>query len=184
MNIDIIVRDVMNPEFVGVSESDTIGDAGALMLAEGVETVVVLRGPEPVGGLTCRGMLSVVLDGHDPDDTLVGDVMSDAPPTVSIDARLSEAQNRLVGYDGNSLLVVDDDGPTGTLSGRDVLSVTTGGTPEENPSIDRAPDETPSDLGDRTEGGVTQSICESCGGLTSELVSSNGQLVCPDCVEV
>ncbi|ELZ41387.1 XRE family transcriptional regulator, partial [Halorubrum tebenquichense DSM 14210] len=33
-------------------------------------------------------------------------------------------------------------------------------------------------------GSSTQGVCENCGGLVPDLVTANGQAVCPNCREV
>ncbi|MDZ5812510.1 CBS domain-containing protein, partial [Halorubrum sp. AD140] len=34
------------------------------------------------------------------------------------------------------------------------------------------------------DGSPTQGVCESCGSLVPDLVTANGQVVCPECREV
>ena len=40
MDTSVMVRDVMSREFVGVSESDTVADAAALLVDEGADFVL------------------------------------------------------------------------------------------------------------------------------------------------
>ncbi|WP_195155705.1 CBS domain-containing protein, partial [Halorubrum sp. AJ67] len=54
MRTDTTVRDVMHREFLGVSESDSLSDAAALLVEEETNCVVVVRGGDPVGRLESR----------------------------------------------------------------------------------------------------------------------------------
>ena len=63
MEPDATVREVMNREYLGVSESDTVGETASMMLDDGAEVVVVVRGSEPVGIMTERDALAAVVEG-------------------------------------------------------------------------------------------------------------------------
>ncbi len=187
------VRDVMHRAFLGVSESDTLGDAAELMLEEGADCLVVVRGGEPVGCLSPRDALGAILDGADPAATTVDEVMAPPAPTVSADSRVPAAEERLVA-EGSSRLVVTRDGEAvGVLTERDVLAA---GTTHPAARGERTAEGGAADMGAAEAAAVeaesvdvatteaTQSICEVCGTLTAELSPSNGQMVCPDCQEV
>ena len=81
MRNGITVRDVMNREFVGVSESDTLDDAAELMQTEPAEAVLVLRGADPIASLSSATALAALLDG-DPHDQPVGELMAPPVPTT------------------------------------------------------------------------------------------------------
>ncbi|MFC7195331.1 CBS domain-containing protein [Halosimplex aquaticum] len=57
MERDVSVQEVMDREFVGVSESDGLRETAELMLAEEADSAVVLHGSEPVGVVTERDAL-------------------------------------------------------------------------------------------------------------------------------
>ncbi|MEF8780055.1 MAG: CBS domain-containing protein [Haloferacaceae archaeon] len=169
MRDEATVRDVMHREFLGVSESDTLGDAAELLIDENVDYLVVLRGHEPVGYLSARHVLAAVLsDGGLEED--VATVMRPPVPTVSAAERLADVEERLLQEDAGRLVVTDEGEAVGVITERDVLAATT--TVRE-----------PAGLHDETEPdpAVGQSICEVCGSLSPELTAVNGQLVCPDC---
>ena len=182
MRNGITVRDVMNREFVGLSESDTLAEAAELMRTESTEAVVVLRGSEPIGSLSTLTAMSALLDGTG--ETPLTEVMEPPMPTVEPTASLADGSQQLVSGGHSQLLVVDGEEPVGVVTDRDVLaaheSVETagagaGGQPAE-----------PLAAGERsTEAasveGSTQSICEVCGSLAPELSDLNGQQVCADC---
>lgn len=182
------VRDLMHREFLGVSESDDLADAAELMLSEGADCLVVLRGSEAVGCLTPRNVLTAVLGENGLEQRTVGDVMEPPVPTVEADERLAVAEERLVTEGTGRLIVTVDEEAVGVVTERDVLAA--------NP-VRRAPErEIQREAGAEREaateaqevgdsaGVVTQSICEECGALTADLDRSNGKLLCQDCLEV
>ena len=85
----------MHREFLGASESDPLEDAAALLVEEGTDCLVVLRGGEAVGRLAARDALAAVLEG-DVDDATVGSVMQPPLPTVAPDYSLRAVEERLV----------------------------------------------------------------------------------------
>lgn len=175
----------MHREFVGVSESDSLRDAAALLCEEEADAAIVLRGQEPVGMLSARDALSVFLNGAGSEAT-VSEAMSDAGPTVEADESLSAAELELVSGDGR-MVVLDSGEPVGLVTDRDLLAATSTGAPEApeaeaNPEVEA--DLTAADESTIDDAEMTRSICEVCGSLSYELVSRNGQLVCPDCESV
>jgi len=185
MRNGITVRDVMNREFVGVSESDRLVEAAELMTTEPTEAVVVVRGSEPIGSLSAKTALAAMLDG-DPGDRTVGEVMEPPVPAISPDAALADGTQRLVSRGARQLLVVDeDDEIVGLLTERDVLTARE--TVDTTAVGNRSGGNETADIGesiDNTDAESEESIqgiCEGCGALTPELSTVNGQLVCPAC---
>jgi len=183
MRNGITVRDVMNREFVGVSESDRLDKAAELMTTEPAEAVVVLRGSEPIGSVSTATALAAMLEG-DPHDQSVGDVMEPPVPTVGPDSALSDAAQQLIGRSTTHLLVVDDDEVVGLLTEHDVLAATE--TVEASAVANPATAGETGEMAESIESGAAteqsvQGICEGCGSLTPELSTVNGQLVCPAC---
>lgn len=174
----IALRDVMSHEFVGVSESDALVDAVELMRTEDTTSAVVLRGNDPVGVVTTETVLDLVVDGEDPSDIAVADVMQDTPESLSLDAAVGDAAD-LMGRTGSPrVLVSDAEGVHGIVEARDVAPVIesrSGATavPVEPRSSELSSDETDT-FGE-------QGVCEVCGNLTQELTSVNGELRCPEC---
>lgn len=176
MNDALTVRDVLPQEFVGVSESDPVLETVALLLEEDAESAVVLRGSEPVGVLTERDVLQLLVDGQDPETIPVGEVMTPAPETIDRDATVQEATERISAADCRRLLVRHEGEVVGVLSEHDLLPATTL-TERVEPPLPTA-----GDGGSETYS--TQSICEACGALTRDLVDVRGQLLCGDCRDV
>jgi CBS domain-containing protein len=175
----IALRDVMSHEFVGVSESDPLVDAVELMRTEETNSAVVLHGSDPAGVVTTESVLDLVVDGQDPSDVVVGDVMEDTPASLSLDASVGDAAD-LMGRTGSPrVLVSDEEGVHGVVEARDVAPIieSRGGgasaVPVEPRDSDLASDETDT-FGE-------QGVCEVCGNLTQELTAVNGELRCPEC---
>jgi CBS domain-containing protein len=202
MNADVTVRDVMAHEFVGVSEGDDVRSTASLMLSEGVDCVVALRGQEPVGLLSEREVLRVVSAGEDPSEATVGSVMRDRGRSVEPDAGLDAALDIMTTED-TSRLLVDDGELHGLLTGHDLLSAAALERFEDSPVYDEVarnvsvrataraaatdPEgatatfdpEKPADVEMSDQG-----ICQECGALARDLVGVDGQVLCAYCRDV
>nr|WP_266077760.1 CBS domain-containing protein [Haladaptatus caseinilyticus] len=176
---------MMTREYVGVSESDSVLGAVQLMQSEGVGSVVVLRGREPVGIMTESDVLDLIADERDPAETTVADVMTSPVVSMRADRSLADAAGMMAQQGIRRIVVTRDDELVGVLTERDVISASA--SPSSISSA-REPD-MDDELGRtmKTNGGdaeyTGQSICEVCGKLTRELTNVNGQLVCTDCRE-
>jgi CBS domain-containing protein len=191
MNADVTVREVMDREYLGVSEPDDLVETVELLLREGVDTAVVLRGSEPVGVLTCRDVMALLVEGPDPHEASVGDGMTAHVPTVDPKLGLEEAANIMSTQDVRRLVVTRDaaEEPDGIITehdvfavrargpGRDLQAAETSGTVAAGPGSSLAADVEHEGTGDFED----QGICEACGTLTGDLASFNGQLLCADC---
>jgi len=178
-----MVRDVMNREFVGVSESDSLAEAAELMRAEAAAAVVVLRGAEPIGTLSPAEAMAAMLD-DDPESTTVGAVMAPPVPTANPSTPLSVAAQQLVSQGVSHLLVVDEGAAVGLVTDREVLAAT-GTTPDGEETATAPVAESSAELAAEPEPAAAdesvQSICEVCGALAPALSTVNGQAVCSDC---
>lgn len=184
MESHITVRDVLLPEFVGASESDTVPASARLLLEEQSNHLVVLRGSDPVGLVSIRGLLQQYVDG-DAADTTLGDVMTDEYETISPDVSVSAAADRFVGA-SRPLLVVDDGELIGLLTERDLLTA-----PHSEPSDDTVlVNEESNRTGEKMnttnidDATADQGICEACGAFTRTLTVNDGRTLCSDCQDV
>ncbi|WP_458205136.1 CBS domain-containing protein [Haladaptatus sp. NG-SE-30] len=186
MDAEVTVRDMMTREYVGVSESDTVLGAVQLMRSEGVGSVVVLRGSDPVGIMTESDVLDLVAAEGDPSDTPVSEVMTSPVVSMNADRSLADAAGTMARQDIRRIVITRDGELAGMLTERDVISASA--SPSSIvPSRERELDETELEGTLETNGGDAeysgQSICEVCGTLTRSLENVNGQLVCVDCRE-
>ncbi|WP_254768351.1 CBS domain-containing protein [Salinilacihabitans rarus] len=194
MESELSVRDVLTPEYVGVSESDTVLGAVRLMRKERSGCALVVRGSEPVGIVTEWDVLGLVADEAVPAETTVGEVMSKPVLTVDVDRSLSDAASTMARENIRHLVVEDVDAGevVGVLTQRDVIAAagSFAGTtsragsataPVGGPEGDDVGDEALPNGGDEFS---TQGVCEACGSLADSLREVNGQLVCPECRSV
>lgn len=188
MNSDVTVREIMDREYLGVTESDSLVETVELLLAEDKEAAVVLHGSEHVGVVTERDVLELMVEGPDPAEATVGDAMRDHVPTVQPDETVSTAVDRLSTEPARRLVVSDGDEPIGIVTEEDLLAGQNypsdqPQTPEESEVMTTAPEAgtTTGTSPSETEGFEDQGICEVCGTLSRDLASFNGQLLCGEC---
>jgi CBS domain-containing protein len=107
-----------------VSPTSTVIDAVRLMNDRRVGAVAVTESNKLTGIFTERDlMIRVVLEGKDPSDTPVKDVMTERPVAVNKNVSMGEALSMMSEHHFRHLPVVDeDDTVMGLLSVRDVLS--------------------------------------------------------------
>jgi CBS domain-containing protein len=194
MNENVTVREVMEREFVGVSESDGVLETAELLLHEEADLAVVLHGSEPVGVVTDRDVLAHLVDGGDPAAATVEDVMTTSVPTVSAEESLPEARDRMSSWSTSWLVVSEGGEPDGVVTEHDILATSALGTEATatNPPTDEAmagqiaaTSATGTESQRTTEDSFDeQGICEKCGSLARDLAAFNGQLLCADCRDI
>lgn len=167
----VSVRNVMNQEYVGVSESDPLRGVAELLDESSDTAAVVLRGSEPIGVITGTDIVSVVAETASSRDLTANDVMSEYA-AIQVDESLDAVVEQL--REHAVLLVLDNSSVVGTIEHSDLVPVAAllGETtePEHQTTAREATDFEP------------QGICERCGSLTQTLRELHGQIVCPDCV--
>jgi CBS domain-containing protein len=191
MNGNVTVGQVMRRDYVGASEGDALAETAALMLEEGVETVVVLRGTEPIGMVTQRDVLETAVGRGDLASVTVADVMQNSPPTVGPGESLAAAIDRMSGTDSRHLLVTEGGELAGVITEHDVVTASTLDPGVESERTAVSEQTTVEAVTATAEAGTTgdeeysnQGICELCGSLSRDLSTFNGQLVCSDCKNV
>lgn len=174
----MLVRDIMVSPPVTAAPDLSILDAARLMRERDIGSLIVGDAMRPVGIVTERDLVGkVVAEGRDPRATRLGDLMSSplltVPPTMDVmDAARAMARHhvrRLPVLNGSRLL--------GIVTERDILEV----SPDllevvrsRGPAEGEGPAEAPEER--------FLSKCEACGGLTDGLETSEGLLVCEDCL--
>jgi len=184
MNESLSVADVMRRDYVGVNEGDSVAGAAELIHEEGVGSALVLRGREPVGVLTSRGVVEVVASGADPDELSVEDAMREPAVTIDREADLAEAIGTIVDRGVRQLAVVDGEGAVGVVSEHDIVTAPTvlSAASHGSDATSQAPIENRPEGEPRTEARSTQGVCEGCGALAGSLDAHNGRLLCADCL--
>lgn len=189
MNADVTVREVMNQEYVGVSEPDELIETVELLLREEAEVAIVLRGSEPIGVVTERDILALLVEGPDPETATVEEAMTASVPTVAPETSLERATDEMSARSASVLIVTDGDEPLGIITKEDLLTSRTvhpGGAEQTVETTAPAAGavaatEATTESGEPVDAFEEQGICEVCGSLTRDLSSFNGQLLCAEC---
>ncbi|MBX0323565.1 CBS domain-containing protein [Halomicroarcula sp. F13] len=190
MNDPVSVREVMNREYVGASESDDLLETTELMVREDQTTALVLRGNDPVGVITQADVLGYLVSEGSLESATVGEVMTESVPSISPDARLPEARDQMAAWSSDWVLVTEDGDPLGTLTEHDILS-TARLESETTEQVDQEAQMATTGQGATTDSATAaedsfeeQGICSACGTFARNLASFNGQLLCTDCRDV
>lgn len=192
MRDTLTARDLMQQPFVGVSESDTVSDAAAVMAAEESDAIVVLRGNEPIGQLTVHDVLAGTLE-NDPETTTIDELGPRTVETVDASDSAAATHDRLIAERSRAIVVCEDDRPAGLITERDLALAANGyqvdsaapagerlaTTPDADRSATTPDADRPIEQADRI-----QSVCEVCGALSASLRDVNGQLRCSNCIDL
>ncbi|MEE6210550.1 CBS domain-containing protein [Salarchaeum sp. III] len=175
------VREVMDRDYVGVSESDSLHAAVRTIREADATGALVLRGGDAVGYLSTSDVLDHLADAGGLDGA-VGDAMTDVPPSLRPEAAVADAATRLTAADTSHVVVANGEGILGLVDATDLVRA--GPDPAAPPAGDETPDAAaqPDDrVGERDDAYSPRSVCEVCGSLADGLSNVNGQLVCADC---
>ena len=177
---EILVREVMSSRPRTGRPDMTVKEAAALMLREGVGSLIILEEGQPVGILTERDLLyKVVAVGKVPSRTKVEKVMSSPVITITPGSNVSIAAKRMSELHMRRLPVVEDGKLIGMLTEKDILKLSPSliELTREWSKIGAIP-------GARANGfGKLAGYCESCDAYSIALELENGSLLCPDCRE-
>jgi len=115
------VKDVMTPNPRTVTPETSVVEAAKLMTSEDVGPLPVVEGGELVGIVTDRDLVvRVIAEGRDPESTLVGDVCSSKPVTVSPEDDVSHALALLAQHQVRRLPVAEGDRIVGIVAQADI----------------------------------------------------------------
>jgi len=121
MPISATVKDIATRKLISVDETDSVYDAVVLMTTEDIGAIVVNSVRTPVGILTERDLMKkVVLEGLDPKNTKVGEVMSAPLITIRSDASFGEATQLMQDRKIRRLLLVENGKFVGIITQRDL----------------------------------------------------------------
>lgn len=177
---EILVREVMSSRPRTGRPDMTVKEAAALMLQEGVGSLIIMEDGQPVGILTERDLLyKVVAVGRSPTRTKVEKVMSSPVITIGPEANVSEAAKRMSQLHLRRLPVVEGGKLVGMLTEKDILKL--------SPSLIELTREW-ANIGVRPVGqsnglGHLAGYCEICESYSIDLRLENGSLLCPECRE-
>ena len=103
-----------------VDRTEDVREVARVLVEGGVKVAPVTDGGEPVGIVTVDGILTAVLDSLDA--ITVGDIATEDPITITEDAHVGRAINRLREHGISRLPVIDDDGRlSGIVTTHDIV---------------------------------------------------------------
>jgi CBS domain-containing protein len=115
------VKDVMTADPKTVTPETSVVEAARLMTSADVGPLPVVEGGELVGIVTDRDLvIRVIAEGRDPESTLVGDVCSGRPVTVSPDDGVDRALALLGQHQVRRLPVAEDGRIVGIVAQADL----------------------------------------------------------------
>ena len=118
------VRDIMSTDLLTVAPEFTLREAARRMSERNVGAALLVdpaMGSYP-GIITERDLLDAIAVGYDPDVRRVGESATSDIVTVSVDASLEQAAEKMTKYDFRHLLVVSGGDAVGIVSARDLVS--------------------------------------------------------------
>ena len=116
-----LVRDIMTPKVITITEEKTMGDAASVMGEKHIGSLIVVADAKPKGIVTERDLLSGILAlGRDPAKTNVGTAMSWPLVTISPDAPIKDAARIMMKRKGR-LAVMEKEKLIGIVSASDFI---------------------------------------------------------------
>jgi CBS domain-containing protein len=166
----VSVKEAMSPKVLTVGPDTTVAKAAKLMAQRSVGSVVIVRSKKPLGILTERDLLMKVISADlKPSKIPVKKIMSSPVITVPPDTDISDALRIMAKNKIRRLPVVSRGNLVGIVTPVDIMTV----SPELTELATR-PEEA-------VKGEIEESVCESCGEITTALYEVNGMWVCDNC---
>ena len=122
------IQDVMNADLLTVAPQSTLREAARPMSDRNVGAALLV---DPaigsyLGIFTERDLLNAIAAGHDPDAQRVADSATSDIVTISADASLEQAVEKMMKGGFRHLLVVTNGDAIGIISMRDLMSALSG----------------------------------------------------------
>jgi len=165
----VSVREAMTPKVLTIGPETSVARAAKLMAKRSVGSVVVIKNNKPVGILTERDLLMKVVSADlKPSRIPVKKIMSSPVMTITPDTEITDAARIMARNRIRRLPVVERGKLVGIITTMDIMQV----SPE---LLELA-------VGAEGKGvEIEESVCESCGEVTTALYEVNGMWVCEDC---
>lgn len=172
MDRSVPVKDAMTVNVVTIKPSDSVTKVANIMVEEGIGSVIVTEGDEPLGIICERDLLDKVISSNQkPSDVKVEEIMQDPLITIDPAADMLDAMRLMVKNDVGHLPVVDGKLLVGIVTVQDVLEV----TPQILEILPEKEEIEPS------EEEIDESVCEICGETRKPLIKYNDKWICEEC---
>jgi CBS domain-containing protein len=117
------IEEIMNKEVATAKPDDVLVAAAKTMLERKIGCVVVVEREKVMGIVTESDLVRCAASGHDPNHTLVKDVMKSPPVTCTPQAPVEEAYAHMRRNNIRHLPIVDKDGTlVGIVTMKDLIS--------------------------------------------------------------
>jgi CBS domain-containing protein len=166
----VSVKEAMSPKVLTVGPNTTVAKAAKLMAQRSVGSVVIVKSKKPLGILTERDLLmKVISTDQKPSAVQVKEIMSSPIITVPPDTEITEALRIMAKNKIRRLPVVTRGNLVGIVTTTDIMAIS-----PELIEVASRPEET-------AGGEIEESVCESCGEVTTTIYEVNGMWVCDNC---
>lgn len=172
MDRSVPVKDAMTVTVITGDPSDSVTETAAVMVKEGIGSVIITEEDKPIGIICERDLLEKVISTDlKPSEVTAEDIMEKPLITIDPSADMLDAMRLMVKNKIGHLPVVDGEKLAGIVTVQDVLEVT--------PQIlevlpERREIETP-------EESIEESVCEICGEARKPLIQYNNKWICEEC---
>ena len=173
----ITVKDLMTQNIISILPETSVVEATRIMSARDISSILIKTGDDYVGIFTDRDVMrKVVASGLDPNDTVVREIMSSPLITISEDAGIEEAAEKMRDRKIRRLVVINEGAVVGIISESDIARV----EPElhllirEHSKLQLHP----SSYTEDRKGFA--GFCEECNNYSS-LENVNGRWLCKEC---
>ena len=180
MKTGLNVSDAMTKEPISVSPTTSIKECSRLMKKHHVGSVIVVKNNRLLGILSEQDFVyKVIAEGKDIEKTLIKDIMTTDPVTITPDVDIFYALKKMRDQDVRRLPVVDETKVIGYLTSKDILKI----EPElfqlmaDKIELREESEKPIHRIGDR------EGLCEFCGEYTRFLHEQDGSMVCEKCKE-
>ena len=120
----ITVKDLMTQNIISILPETSVVEATRIMSTRDISSILIKTGDDYVGIFTDRDVMrKVVASGLDPNDTVVREIMSFPLITISEDAGIEEAAEKMRDRKIRRLVVINEGVVVGIISESDIARV-------------------------------------------------------------
>jgi len=120
----ITVKDLMTQNIISILPETSVVEATRIMSTRDISSILIKTGDDYIGIFTDRDVMrKVVASGLDPNDTVVREIMSSPLITISEDAGIQEAAEKMRDRKIRRLVVINEGAVVGIISESDIARV-------------------------------------------------------------
>ena len=120
----ITVKDLMTQNIISILPETSVVEATRIMSTRDISSILIKTGDDYIGIFTDRDVMrKVVASGLDPNDTVVRKIMSSPLITISEDAGIQEAAEKMRDRKIRRLVVINEGAVVGIISESDIARV-------------------------------------------------------------